>query len=235
MLRAGRGLGRAGADRLPAPVRPGVRRRRARPCVAGELGWLHTVRSTTLDPAPPPEAYIAASGGIFRDCAVHDFDTVRWVTGREVVEVYAAGGNRGDADSSATRATRTRPRRCSPWTTARSPWCRTAGTTAAATTYASSCTAPLDAVAAGLDDTLPLRSADPDVKLPRPGRPPRSSWTVWPTAFRRELAAFTDVVAGELASPCTVADGLEASWVAEAATVSWRERRPVRVEEVRAS
>ncbi len=49
--------------------------RAARDAVAsGELGWLHTVRSTTLDPAPPPPAYIAGSGGIFRDCAVHDFD-----------------------------------------------------------------------------------------------------------------------------------------------------------------
>ena len=63
---------------------------------SGELGWLHTVRSTTLDPAPPPAAYVAVSGGIFRDCSVHDFDTIRWVTGREVVEVYATGANRGD-------------------------------------------------------------------------------------------------------------------------------------------
>src|SRR3954468_2086401 len=70
----------------------------ARAAVAsGELGWLHTVRSTTLDPAPPPPAYVAASGGIFRDCSVHDFDAVRWVTGQEVVEVYATGGNRGAA------------------------------------------------------------------------------------------------------------------------------------------
>jgi myo-inositol 2-dehydrogenase/D-chiro-inositol 1-dehydrogenase len=59
----------------------------------GELGVVHTVRSTTLDPAPPPRAYLAASGGIFRDCAVHDFDAVRWVTGQEVTEVYAAGTN----------------------------------------------------------------------------------------------------------------------------------------------
>ncbi|CAM5620052.1 Inositol 2-dehydrogenase/D-chiro-inositol 3-dehydrogenase [Streptomyces fumanus] len=64
---------------------------------SGELGPLHTVRSTTLDPAPPPPAYVAASGGIFRNCSVHDFDMIRWVTGREVREVYAVGGNRGAA------------------------------------------------------------------------------------------------------------------------------------------
>ena len=66
----------------------------ARAAVAdGDLGMVHTVRSTTLDPAPPPRAYLAASGGIFRDCAVHDFNAVRWVTGQEVTEVYAAGTN----------------------------------------------------------------------------------------------------------------------------------------------
>ena len=62
---------------------------------AGVLGYVHTVRSTTLDPAPPPEAYIRGSGGIFNDCAIHDFDAVRYVTGQEVVEVYAAGTNQG--------------------------------------------------------------------------------------------------------------------------------------------
>ena len=56
-----------------------------------ELGRVTTVRSTTLDPAPPPAAYLAVSGGIFRDCSVHDLDAVRWVTGQEVVEVYATG------------------------------------------------------------------------------------------------------------------------------------------------
>ena len=64
---------------------------------AGELGRVHTVRSTTLDPAPPPAAYLAGSGGIFRDCSVHDFDAVRWVTGQEAVEVYAVGSVDPDA------------------------------------------------------------------------------------------------------------------------------------------
>ncbi len=34
-------------------------------------------------------------------------------------------------------------------------------------------------------------------------------------------------------SPCPVPDALEATWIAEACTVSLREHRPVRVEEVR--
>jgi predicted dehydrogenase len=43
----------------------------------GSLGLLHTVCSTTMDPAPSPMEYTAGSGGIFRDCAVHDFDVLR--------------------------------------------------------------------------------------------------------------------------------------------------------------
>jgi myo-inositol 2-dehydrogenase / D-chiro-inositol 1-dehydrogenase len=201
--------------------------------VAGRLGWLHTVRSTTLDPGPPPEAYLRASGGIFHDCAVHDFDAVRWVTGREVVEVYAAGGNRGesfireagDADTVASVLT------------------LDDGTLAVVSNTRHNgrgydvrleVHGSLDAVAAGFDDTLPLRSADLDVHFPA-GEPATFFMDRMATAFRQELEAFTHVVAGELASPCTVADGLAASWVAEAATLSWRERRPVRVEEVRTS
>src|SRR6266545_2213433 len=64
---------------------------------SGQLGWLHTLRGCTCDPAPPHAAYIPTSGGIFRDCAVHDFDAIRWVTGREVTEVYATGANKGES------------------------------------------------------------------------------------------------------------------------------------------
>lgn len=39
----------------------------------------------------------AVVGGIFRDCHIHDFDILRWVTGREVVSVFARGANRGAA------------------------------------------------------------------------------------------------------------------------------------------
>src|SRR5579862_1965959 len=54
---------------------------------SGALGWVHTIRSTTYDVVPPPAGYIAGSGGIFRDCAVHDFDAIRWVSGRQVTAV----------------------------------------------------------------------------------------------------------------------------------------------------
>jgi myo-inositol 2-dehydrogenase/D-chiro-inositol 1-dehydrogenase len=56
----------------------------------GELGRLELLAITSRDPGPPPLAYVKASGGIFRDMAIHDFDMARWLMGEEPVEVFAA-------------------------------------------------------------------------------------------------------------------------------------------------
>src|SRR3954467_6349198 len=131
----------------------------------GELGWLHTVRSTTLDPAPPPPAYIAVSGGIFRDCSVHDFDAVRWVTGRKVVEVYATGSDRGDpvfAESGdvafAATVLTLDDGACAVVSNSRY---NARGYDVRLEVHGSD-----DSIAAGLDDKLPLRSAQPGVTFP---------------------------------------------------------------------
>ena len=56
---------------------------------SGGLGTLYTLRTVGHDPEPATEAYIAGSGGMFRDFSVHDFDAIRFVTGEEVIEVFA--------------------------------------------------------------------------------------------------------------------------------------------------
>lgn len=198
---------------------------------SGELGWLHTVRSTTLDPAPPPPAYLAVSGGIFRDCSVHDFDAIRWVTGREVVEVYATGSDRGDpvfAESgdvafAATVLTLDDGARA---VVSNSRY-NARGHDVRMELHGS-----LDSIAAGWDDKLPLRSAQAGVTFPG-GRPYVFFMDRFADAFRAELSAFTEVVAGSRPSPCTIEDALETGWVAEAATLSLAEHRPVRIDEVR--
>jgi myo-inositol 2-dehydrogenase / D-chiro-inositol 1-dehydrogenase len=65
---------------------------------AGEVGDPHLVRISSRDPAPPPIAYVRVSGGIFLDMTIHDFDMARFVTGSEVVEVYARGAVRIDSE-----------------------------------------------------------------------------------------------------------------------------------------
>ena len=65
----------------------------AREAVAsGKIGDLAVLKITSRDPGAPPVYYIKVSGGIFLDMTIHDFDMVRFVSGDEVEEVYAAGG-----------------------------------------------------------------------------------------------------------------------------------------------
>jgi myo-inositol 2-dehydrogenase / D-chiro-inositol 1-dehydrogenase len=63
---------------------------------AGRIGEPHLLRITSRDPYPPPASYVRVSGGIFLDMTIHDFDMARYVTGSEVVEVYARGAVRID-------------------------------------------------------------------------------------------------------------------------------------------
>ena len=62
----------------------------------GAVGDVHLCSITSRDPGPPPIEYIARSGGIFCDMTIHDFDMARYVTGSEVVEVFATGAVRVD-------------------------------------------------------------------------------------------------------------------------------------------
>ena len=198
---------------------------------SGELGWVHTVRSTTLDPVPPPPGYLAVSGGIFRDCSIHDFDAVRWVTGREVVEVYATGSDRGDpffaelGDVAFAAAVLTLDDGAR--AVVSNSRYNARGYDVRMEVHGSA-----DSIAAGLDDHLPLRSAELGVTFPG-GKPYAFFMDRFADAFRAALAAFTEVVSGSRPSPCTIEDALETGWVAEAATLSLAEHRPVRIDEVR--
>jgi myo-inositol 2-dehydrogenase/D-chiro-inositol 1-dehydrogenase len=62
--------------------------------LGGRIGEPQLVRISSRDPAPPPLDYVRVSGGIFLDMTIHDFDMARFVTGSEVVEVYARGAVR---------------------------------------------------------------------------------------------------------------------------------------------
>ncbi|TWI03072.1 myo-inositol 2-dehydrogenase [Luteimonas cucumeris] len=77
---------------------------------SGAIGTLESLQITSNDPAPPPPSYIAVSGGLFKDMAIHDFDMARWLLGEEPVQVYAVGsclvdpeiGRLGDIDTART-------------------------------------------------------------------------------------------------------------------------------------
>lgn len=222
----------------PVPVQIGFQRRfdagyrAAREAIrSGKLGWLHTLRATTLDPAPPPAEYIPRSGGIFRDCGVHDFDIIRWVTGREIVEVHALGANRGaaffaEADDVDTAAVLLRMD-------------DGALATVSLTRYnGAGYDVRLEALGSkgnaivGLDDRAPLTSVEPDYAPP--SYPAYASFMErFRPAYTEELSAFVAVVNGELGNPCSPLDALEAFYIAEACELSRREGQAVEIAEVR--
>jgi myo-inositol 2-dehydrogenase / D-chiro-inositol 1-dehydrogenase len=196
----------------------------------GTLGDLYVVRMAGHDPAPPPEAYIAVSGGIFVDFSVHDFDALRFVTGQEVVEVYADGSVLGfpvfekydDVDSAVATLKLTSGTLGILSVTRHDPL----GYDIRMELLGSG-----DSVAVGWDARMPLRSVEPGAERPRQGTY-RNFQDRFEPAYRAEIAAFVDVVRGKRQSPCTARDALEALRVAIACQRSRDEHRPVAVEEI---
>ena len=73
----------------------------------GRSARLELLTIISRDPSPPPTAYVAVSGGLFRDMMIHDLDMARFLLGEEPVEVIAAAsclvdpaiGAAGDVDT----------------------------------------------------------------------------------------------------------------------------------------
>ncbi|HKH29902.1 MAG TPA: Gfo/Idh/MocA family oxidoreductase [Gaiellaceae bacterium] len=227
----------AEVDRAGIVVQVGFQRRfdagyvAARDAVASaKLGRLLLLRAATHDPVPPAGEYIAASGGIFRDLHIHDFDAIRFVTGQEVTEVYADGAVRetpwfedyGDVDAAATVL-------------------RLADGTLAVLTGTRH--DPLgydvrlevfgtqDSIAVGVDGRTPLRSVEPEAPCAAADGY-RDFLDRFDGAYRDELEAFVTAVRQGGPSACTLADARAALSVALAAGRSRAERRPVSIEEV---
>ncbi|MGO4188736.1 Gfo/Idh/MocA family oxidoreductase [Pseudarthrobacter sp. TAF60_1] len=194
---------------------------------AGELGWIHSLRAVTCDMTPPPVEFLATSGGLFRDCSVHDFDILRWLTGREIVEVYAKGSNNGDpaigevGDVDTALAVITFDD-------------GTVGTVSASRYNGAGHDVRLEiqgssrSVMVGLDGKSALASAEAGVDFPG-GEPHRTFAERFDQAYRSEMEAFVELILGERENPCTPEDAVAASRVADAAQESLATGAPVKV------
>jgi myo-inositol 2-dehydrogenase / D-chiro-inositol 1-dehydrogenase len=196
---------------------------------SGAIGTLETLSIVNHDPAPPPPDFIPASGGLFRDFTIHDFDTARWLMDEEPVSVFAlaeclvdpAIGEAGDVDTARLVLRTASGRLCAISNTRRSGY----GYDQRAEAFCSRGMAMADnprvttletwseagALAAPIHDGFAARYAE---------------------AFRREMDHFAAILAGE-ADPLT---GYEASVralaLAEAAGRSLQTGAPVAIGDV---
>lgn len=197
---------------------------------SGGLGELRRFHALTCDPAPPADRFIPGSGGVFLDCNVHDFDILRWVSGREVVEVYATGSARGSAafaennDFSDSVAVLTLDD-------------GTVGSVHSSRYNGAGYEVRLDLMGTegsanvGLDNKVPFRSMENDVTFP-----PEVPWDDFIARFlpcyEREVDHFLRNTMQGLPSACTAADAVEALKIALACNLSRDEHRPVRISEI---
>jgi myo-inositol 2-dehydrogenase / D-chiro-inositol 1-dehydrogenase len=197
--------------------------------LSGELGTILLVRAATHDPAPPAEAYIASSGGIFRDLSIHDFDAIRYVTGEEIVEVYADGAvretewfARHDDVDAAVAVLRLSGGALGIVSGARHD---PLGYDVRLELFGAA-----ESIVVGVDSRSPIKSVE--AGAPQPGVGYQNFVERFGRAYREELAVFVETVRSGGESACSLEDARAALAVALAADRSRRERRPVRIEEV---
>jgi myo-inositol 2-dehydrogenase/D-chiro-inositol 1-dehydrogenase len=192
--------------------------------VAGEIGEPEMLVVTSRDPGAPPVSYIKASGGIFKDMLIHDFDIFRWILDDDAATVYATGsvltdpavGTVGDVDCTAVTIRTRRGRLCVINTTRRAAYgydqrfevlgskgMLQAGNHRPTEVVASTATA----VSADLPEHFFLER--------------------YRVAYANEMAHFFDALASGKPLRTTVDDGLAALELADAATRSWQEGRIV--------
>ena len=211
-------------DGVPAQVGfqrrfdPGLRALRA-----ADVGTVYSIRITDRDAAISPEHFIPGSGGMFRDMHVHDFDLARWLTGREVARVYAAGTVRkheryarhGDIDTAAIVLTMDDGVLVTIDGTRHDPRGQDVRVEIAGSS---------DVVAAGFSDRTPLRGLEGWTPA---GAGWESSADRFADAFVAETEAFVTLVREGGESPCSPSDALAALEVAVACDRSLATGAPV--------
>jgi myo-inositol 2-dehydrogenase / D-chiro-inositol 1-dehydrogenase len=199
---------------------------------SGDLGQLYNIRMISFDAEPPPLRYLATSGGIFHDLQIHDFDQVRWLTGQEVREVYAAGvisrdkalTQYHDFDGVATVLILGDDTLVTVAGGRHSP---------AGYDVRMELAGSKGAISAGQNGRAPVKTAGNPAQAA--AGPYTDCLDRFRSAYAAEIRAFIDMVEGRIANPCPVEAALNALLIADAARRSARERRPVAVAEISAS
>ena len=196
---------------------------------SGEVGTIYALNMTAHDKTPSEKAFMAGSGGIFRDMHVHDFDLVRWITGSEVESVYATKAVRyqmdykefDDADVTAINIK-----------TVNGVQVVITGTRHGALGHdvRMEVFGSKDALSAGLNTRTPLHDLEGQLDLninPYGGFVDR-----FRDAFRNETGSFVSFALGEIENPCPPDSALESLRIAVACEKSIETGSAVKVADI---
>ncbi len=190
----------------------------------GDLGEIELLASTTRDPKPPPPGYLASCGGMFLDTAIHDFDSVRFLSGSEVVEVYATASSlvvpeREGPDEIDTTVTVLRL----------ASGALASVTNSLRTGYGYEAGAEVFGSRGKLIVSSATRQVERFDLRGVSTAYPASYRERFADAYRAELAEFVRSISADTPSPCGADDGVAALTIALAARESALERRTVRL------
>lgn len=195
----------------------------------GEIGKAELLSITSFDPAPPPVSYIKVSGGLFRDMMIHDFDMANFIMGEAPVSVSAFGssivdaaiGEAGDVDTAVVTLTYADGRIAVIKNSRRAVY----GYDQRVELLGSEGLLQAQNM---LENTL-VKSTTAGVTG---AKPTYFFLERYMPAYAAEWAAFVDAVNGGTALRVTLEDGVSALAMAEAATRSVKEGRPIKLSEV---
>jgi myo-inositol 2-dehydrogenase/D-chiro-inositol 1-dehydrogenase len=194
----------------------------------GDIGAPEMLVITSRDPGAPPAEYLKASGGIFRDMLIHDFDVFRWILcvddGDEAATLYATGSvltdpaiaQVGDVDCTAVTI-RTRKGRLAQINTSRR----------AAYGYDQRFEVLGSKGMLQCGNHRPSEVVQSDAAGVHAEKPEYFFLQRYREAYRLELAHFFDCLQTGKPFRTTVADGVAAQKLADAATQSWQSGKVV--------
>ena len=186
----------------------------------GEIGAPEMLVITSRDPGAPPAHYLKASGGIFRDMLIHDFDVFRWILcsdGDAADTLYATGSvlidpeiaSVPDIDSSAVTIRTKKGRLCQINTSRRAAYGYDQRFEVLGSKGLLQC-----------GNHRPTEVVQSDAHSVRADKPEHFFLQRYREAYRLELAHFFECLQSGAAFRTTIADGVEAQKLADAAAQS---------------
>lgn len=195
----------------------------------GEIGALEMLVITSRDPGAPPAEYIQASGGIFRDMLIHDFDVFRWILcadGDEAEWLSATGSvltnpdiaRLGDVDSTAVTLRTRKGRLCQINTSRRAAYGYDQRFEVLGSQGLLQC-----------GNHTPSQVLQWDAQGVRADKPEAFFLQRYAAAYQAEIAHFFECLQSGRPFRTTIADGVKAQILADAAAQSCASGQPVQL------